>query len=235
MTSVREVMTTPVLSVRRTTPLKEVAQLLVENNISGLPVVDVDGTVLGVVSEADLLMKEAGEPAVTHRPLARVIGETRTSRAQLDKVHATRTADAMTAPAVTIESSRPISEAARLMTVRNINRLPVVDDGRLTGIVTRADIVRAYARSDEELEDTIRQDVLHRSLWLDPSSFEVHVKDGVASISGSVDRKSTAEMIRDATSVVPGIVEVDTSITWTMNDDRIQPPPVDLISAFGPR
>jgi CBS domain-containing protein len=235
MSTVREVMTSPVLSVRRTTPLKEVAQLLVENKISGLPVVDIDGTVLGVVSEADFLMKEAGETVVSHRPFARVLGESRASRTQLDKVHATRAADAMTAPAITIGSSRPISEAARLMTTRKVNRLPVVDDGRLVGIVTRADLVRAYARSDEELEDTIREDVIHRALWLDPSSFAVHVRDGVASISGHVDRKSTAEMVRHATSVVPGIVDVETSITWAMDDDRVRPAPVDLVTPFGPR
>jgi CBS domain-containing protein len=232
MTSVREVMTTPVLSVRRTTSLKEVAQLLVDNKISGLPVVDIDGTVLGVVSEADFLVKESGEEVVRHRPLAWLLGESRGTRVQLDKVHATRAADAMTAPAITIAPSRPITEAARLMTVRKINRLPVVDEDRLVGIVTRADLVRAYARSDEELEDTIREDVIHRMLWLDPASFNVRVKDGVASISGRVDRLSTAEMLAQAAAAVPGIVDVESSVSWSLDDSRIQAPSVDLISPF---
>jgi CBS domain-containing protein len=235
MTTVREVMTTPVLTVRRTTSLKEVAQLLVEHRISGLPVVDIDGTVLGVVSEADFLLKGSGEGAVRHRPLARLLGESKETRSQLDKVRATRTADAMTAPAITIESGRPISEAARLMSHKKINRLPVVDDGLLVGIVTRADLVRAYARSDEELEDTIRGDVIHRALWLDPAAFAVHVKDGVASISGHVDRKSTADLVAQATAIVPGIVDVEASITWSLDDRQVQPAPVDLVSPFGPR
>jgi CBS domain-containing protein len=235
MTSVREVMTTQVLSVRRTTPLKEVAQLLVDHKISGLPVVDIDGTVLGVVSEADFLIKEIGKDAVRHRPLARVLGESRETRTRFDKIEARRAADAMTAPPITIEPSRPIGEAARLMTERKVNRLPVVDDGRLVGIVTRADLVRAYVRSDGELEETIREDVIHRLLWLDPASFKVRVKDGVASISGHVERRSTAGMIGQATAAVPGIIDVEASITWSLDESKFQPEPVELTSRLGPR
>jgi CBS domain-containing protein len=235
MKTVRDVMATPVVTVRRTTPLKDVAQLLVENRVSGLPVIDVDGSVLGVVSEADFLVKESGEGAVRHRPLARLLGDSRTSRSQLDKVHATRTADAMTAPAITIEPGRPISEAARLMTLRKVNRLPVVEDGRLVGIVTRADLVRAYVRSDADLAETIRQDVIRHTLWLDPAAFAVEVKDGIASISGHVQRRSTAGMVAHATAVVPGILEVEASITWSLDDNKIQPEPVDLVSLIGPR
>jgi CBS domain-containing protein len=237
MTAVREVMTSPVLTVRRTTPLKEVAQLLVDNRISGLPVIDVDGAVLGVVSEADFLWKESGEKVVTHRPLARVIGDSRTSRRLLDKVHAIDAADAMSAPAITIGPDRPVSEAARLMTLRKVNRLPVVDGDVLVGILTRADLVRAYVRSDEQLEETIRQDVLLRILWLDPASFGVSVNDGVASISGHVDRISTAQMIADSVAAVPGIVDVRSSIAWKVDDRKIQPASVDssLVYPIGPR
>jgi CBS domain-containing protein len=230
MTTVRDVMTSEVLSVRRTAPLKVVAQLLVDNKISGLPVVDIDGTVLGVISEADFLIKEIGRETIRHRPLARVLGESRTTRSQLDKVEATRAADAMTAPAITIESSRPISEAARLMTERKVNRLPVVDHDCLVGIVTRADLVRAYARPDRELEETIREDVIHRMLWLDPASFKVRVRDGVASIFGHVERRSTAEMVAQATAAVPGIIDVEWSITWSLDESKVQPEPVDLAS-----
>jgi CBS domain-containing protein len=235
MTSVREVMTSPVVTVRLIAPLKEVAQLLVDNKISGLPVIDVDGTVLGVVSEADFLVKEGGPDAVRHRPLARFIGESRTSRSQLEKLHATRAADAMTAPAITIESSRPVSEAARIMTDHGINRLPVVDADRLVGIVTRADLVRAYVRSDDELADTIREDVIRRMLWLDPGLFNVQVKHGIASISGHVDRRSTAAMVEEATAAVPGIIDVEPSIAWSLDDSKIGPATVDLVHPFGPR
>ena len=114
-----------------------------------MPVVSDDGGLLGVVSEGDFLVKEQGAEAIRHRPLARIFGESRTSRASLAKFEALTAGQAMTAPALTIASDRHISEAAALMTARGVNRLPVVDDGRLVGIVTRADLVRAYVRSDD--------------------------------------------------------------------------------------
>ncbi len=235
MMKVRDVMTHSVLSVRREAPLKEVALVLVDHRISGVPVVDVDGAVLGVVSEADLLMKEQGADAVRHRPLARFLGESRESRTQLAKLAAVTAGEAMTAPAVTIESGRRISEAAALMIARRVNRLPVVDDGRLVGIVTRADLVRAYVRSDDELARTIRDDVLLRILWLDPSVFTVVVTDGVASISGRVERRSTAEMVEQAVSMVPGIMDVHADVTWGLDDSRGELSLVDSVFPFGPR
>jgi CBS domain-containing protein len=235
MSTIQDVMTTRVMTVGRRTPLKEVAQLLVDNKISGMPVIDLDRTVLGVISEADFLVKEGGPDAVRHRPLARLLGESRASRTRIEKLNAIRAADAMTAPAITIESSRPISEAARIMIERRINRLPVVDDGRLVGIVTRADLVRAYVRSDIEIADTIRLDVFARTLWLDPSSFAIDVKEGVVSISGHVERLSTAEMIEQAIATVPGVVGVNAAITWSIDDSTTRPAAGDLMITLGSR
>ena len=154
MLIVRDVMTRSVVSVPLVAPLKEVARALVEHRISGVPVVDVDGTVLGVVSEADFLVKEQGPDEIHYRRLARLIGTPRTSRTQLEKLEAITAHEAMTSPAVTIGSGRPIREAAALMTSRRVNRLPVVDDGELVGIVSRGDLVRAYVRTDDELAAT---------------------------------------------------------------------------------
>lgn len=235
MMTVRDVMTRSVISARRGTSLKGVAQLLVDHRISGVPVVDVDGAVLGVVSEADLLVKEQGADAVRHRPLARFLGESRESRAQLAKLGAVTAAEAMTVPAVTITSGRSIHEAAAIMTARRVNRLPVVDDGRLVGIVTRADLVRAYVRSDDELAKAIREDVLLHILWLDPALFTVVVADGVASIAGRVDRRSTAEMVERFVSMVPGIVDVHADVTWALDDSRAERASFDPMFPFGPR
>ena len=186
MMTVRDVMTTAVLSVRPDAPLKDVARLLVDHGISGVPVVNAEGVVLGIVSEADFLIKEQGAEQVRHRPLARLFGESRESRTQLAKLEAATAAAAMTSPALTIEPSRPMSEAAAIMTTRGVNRLPVVADGVLVGIVTRADLVRAYVRTDDELAATIRDDVLLRILWLDPAAFSVEVRNGIASVKGQV-------------------------------------------------
>jgi CBS domain-containing protein len=235
MMTVGDVMIRSVVSVQRSTPLKDVAQLLIDNGISGMPVLDVDGTVLGVVSEADLLVKEQGGDAIHHRPLARFFGESAVSRAQLAKLAALTAAEAMTAPAVTITSRQSIHDAAAIMTSRNVNRLPVVDDGRLVGIVSRADLVRAYVRSDDDLAATIRQDVILRMLWLDPALFTVVVNGGVASISGRVERRSTAEMLEHSVRMVPGLVDVHSSVSWSMDDRTLEPAGRDPAFPFGPQ
>ena len=235
MKTVHDVMTQPVVSVQPGTPLKEVAHLLIDNGISGVPVVDAYGVVLGVVSEGDLLVKEQGADAIHHRRLARLVGESAESRAQLVKFEAVTAAEAMTTPAVTITSARSIHDAAGIMTSKRVNRLPVVDDGRLVGMVSRADLVRAYVRSDDELAETIRSDVILRVLWLDPELFSVVVTDGVASISGHVERRSTAEMFERAVRMVPGIVDAHASVTWSTDDSRFEPVTRDPVFPFGPR
>jgi CBS domain-containing protein len=224
-----------VVSVEQGTPLKDVAHFLIDNGISGVPVVDADGAVLGVVSEADLLIKEQGADAIHHRPLARFLGESAEARAQVVKLRAITAGEAMSAPAITITSARSINEAAAIMTSRHVNRLPVVDDGRLVGIVSRADLVRAYIRSDEELGATIRKNVILGILWLDPALFSVAVKDGVASIGGQVERRSTAEMIERAVRMVPGVVDVHASVSWSMDDRTLEPADLDPVFPFGPR
>jgi CBS domain-containing protein len=235
MTAVRDVMTRSVLTVQPSTPLKDVARMLIDNRISGLPVVDADGVVVGVVSEADFLVKEQGAEAISHRPLAMVLGHFSRSRAELAKVVAASAGQAMTSPAITIEPDRPVSEAARTMTASRVNRLPVVDRGRLVGIVTRSDLVQAFVRSDEELAATIRDDVLLHTLWLDPARFTVEVRNGVASIVGRVERRSTAEMVERAVGMVPGIVGVMCQVNWAMDDRDVGPVTADPVFPFGPR
>ena len=141
----------------------------------------------------------------------------------------------MTAPAITTEPGQTISEAARLMTAHRVNRLPVVEDGRLVGIVTRADVVRIYSRSDEQLAQTIHDDVLLRSLWLDPDDFKLDVRDGRVTISGRVGRRSTAEMTERFVREMPGVVDVDADISWDTDDRDIEPPTSDPVFPFSPR
>jgi CBS domain-containing protein len=233
--TVRDVMTTSVITADQGTPLKDVARLLVEHGISGIPVCDANGRVVGVVSEADLVLKGTGPEALPHRPLARVLGDSRSTRAWRAKIDATTAEEAMTSPAVTISPSATIAEAARIMTDRKVNRLVVVDGERLAGIITRADLVRAYVRSDEELAETIRDEVLLRILWVDPSGFRVEVTRGVATVTGHVDRRSMAEVVESAIAMVPGIVRVNADITWSMDDSQIKPPTADAFFPFSPR
>ena len=134
--------------VRTTSPdesLKDVARTLVENRISGMPVCDAEGKVVGVISEGDILFKERGRPEQRSAPLGWLLDGG--SRTDLKKATARTVGDAMTAPAVTIRPSSSATAAARLMIEQGVNRLPVVmQDGRVVGIVTRADLVRAFTR-----------------------------------------------------------------------------------------
>jgi CBS domain-containing protein len=139
----------------------------------------------------------------------------------------------MTSPAVTIEADRSLPDAAAKMTERRINRLPVTENGRLIGIVTRADLVRAYVRSDLQLVQTIRDDVLRRAMWVDPDAFEVDVHDGVVRIGGHVERRSTAELIERVTAMVPGVIAVDADLAWSLDDRDIEAPERDYVSPFG--
>ena len=234
MLTIRDVMSASVVTVKPETPLKEVARMLIDRRISGVPVVDEEGMVLGVISEADLLVKEQGAEAIRHRRLARLLGESTESRAQSVKLGAVTAAQAMTSPAVTIASGRPIPEAAAIMTSRHVNRLPVIDDGRLVGIVSRADLVRAYVRSDEQLAATIREDVILRILWLDPSHFTVTVKEGVAAVTGHVERRSTAEILVETVRTVPGIIDVRAAIRWSIDDSQLKPTANDPMFPYSP-
>ena len=94
-------------------------------------------------------------------------------------------------------------------------------DGELLGIITRADLVRAFVRSDDELTETIRNEVLIREMWLDPDKFTVRVDHGTAHVEGSVQKRSTAEVITRLLAMVPGIVATETIITWTEDDGGV--------------
>jgi CBS domain-containing protein len=199
---VADVMTTDVLSVRPGATLKDVARMLAARAISGMPVVDEDGHVLGVISEADILAKE-------RRPKEETLRERLLGRRDGFKRDARTVGEAMTSPAVTIEAHRWIDGAAALMLDGQINRLPVVDRAdRLVGIVTRADLVRAFAASDERIEREIVEEVLRRELWLDPSAFEVAVSEGEVELAGHVESEAQAELLRSRVRLVPGVVSV---------------------------
>jgi CBS domain-containing protein len=210
---VKEIMSTTVVTVSTDTSLKEVAEVLAERRISGLPVLDGDGAVAGVVSEADILFKERG-PSARHGVFAWLLDRYGVE-GQL-KLEARTAGEAMTSPALVIHPDRLVAEAAHLMLDRRVNRLPVVDrQGKLAGIVTRSDLVRAFARSDETIEREIRDDVLGRTLWLrDPQAITVKVEGGVVTLAGTVDNPMDAELVTVFTGKVPGVVDVESSLTW---------------------
>lgn len=230
MKTVRDVMTRSVLSVGPDTPLKDVARVLIDKRISGLPVVDDEAHVLGVVSEGDLLVKEQKSTAVHHRPLARVFGESEETKHLLAKAEARTAGDSMSSPAITIEPDASVQTAATLMIAHKVNRLPVIEDGKLVGIVTRADVIRTFVQSDEELVQEIRSEILVRRLWVDPAQFTVEVANGVATIHGRVGRRSTAAMVGHMVETLPGIVGVNADVEWSIDDRDVEAPDNDYFS-----
>jgi CBS-domain-containing membrane protein len=175
--------------------------------------------VLGVVSEADILVKEQGPATRRGGIVGRLLTDTVPDSVKL----AARTAaEAMTAPAITVSPEAHVHDAARLMTENGIKRLPVVDShGTLIGIVTRADLVRAFARPDHEIEHEIREDVVRRILWIEAPSVVVRVERGEVRLSGRLERRSDAELLEQFVARVPGVVSVHSTLGWSWDDRKV--------------
>lgn len=213
---VADVMTQEVRCVAPEASLKDVAATLVEHGISGMPVCDRDGRVLGVVSETDILYKERGTRPRRRGPLAWLVERAR--RAEVVKTAARTAGEAMTRPALTIDPGRSVSEAARLMLDRGVNRLPVSKADQLLGIVTRADLVRAFTRTDAEIEREIREEGLARILLLAPGAVSVVVTDGQVRLGGRVERLSDVAILSGFIARVPGVVAVESDVEWQLDD-----------------
>ncbi len=182
--TVKSMMTTDVVTVPPGTAYKEVIERMRQRHVSAVPVVDPDRRVTGVVSEADLLLKE-------ERPSPRPGGALIDSYSDAAKAQARNAASLITTPAVTIRPDATLTEAARLMHHRRVKRLPVVDgDGRLLGIVSRADLLQAFLRSDESIAHEVRDDVLLRTLVIDPETLAVTVEDGIVRLQGELETHS---------------------------------------------
>jgi CBS domain-containing protein len=211
--TVADVMTTDVVVARRSTPFKEVVRLMEERHVGSLPVVDDDGVeVLGVVSEADLLVKEQG------------LGRRR-RRAEAGKAHALVAGDAMTSPAIVLRPEASLHGAARVMHERGLKHLPVVDGhGRLVGIVSRSDLLKVFLRTDDEIRREIVEDVIGRTLWIDASTLDVKVVDGVVTVRGQVERKSLIPVMVGLIQAVDGVVEVEDGLSFELDDSELRPP-----------
>ncbi|MEW1700395.1 CBS domain-containing protein [Streptomyces sp. NPDC091278] len=194
--SVSDVMTHTAVAVGRDAPYKEIVAIMDEWRVSALPVLEGEGRVVGVVSEADLLPKEAfrgEEPGP----------EDSTAAA---KARAVRAGDLMSSPAVTVRADASLSEAARIMARRGVKRLPVVDGiGMLEGVVSRSDLLKVFLRGDGEIAEEIRRVVLGGSA---PSGLDVSVTEGVATLRGTLGNRSLVPLLTRAALAVEGVVDV---------------------------
>lgn len=214
---VRDVMTSPVETVAPTASFKEVAARLRERAISAVPVVDAAGVVMGIVSEGDLLLKEERASLEAGQHLL----ERRRTRVAREKAAGSSAGQLMTRPAITVEAGLAVTEAARLMHQHGVKRLPVVDEsGRAIGIVSRGDLLKVFARSDEDIRREIVDEVIAQTLMLDPGPIAVTVEAGVVRLCGAADRRSDARLIARLAGQVDGVVDVRSDLTYRLDDTR---------------
>jgi CBS-domain-containing membrane protein len=228
---VRDVMTPEVVTVGGQASFKEIAATMAEHRVNALPVLDADGRVAGIVSEADLLLKEelAEAPGGGH------LFQGHRQRVQRAKAAGATAAELMTAPAITVGPDATVTEAARLLHRHGIKRLPVVDlAGPLLGIVSRADLLKVFLRSDAEIAQEIRQEVLVRAMWVDPDSVTVQVRDGVVTLTGQLERRSLIPTVISLVHGIDGVVDVVDQLAFELDDNTIMVPS-DLLISRGPR
>jgi CBS domain-containing protein len=209
---VADVMTADVTTTSPETSLRALARTLGQHGISGMPVIE-DGVVVGVISEADVLAKTRCAPEDTRGRLERLLHPGAPEDAA--KHDAIVVADAMTAPPITIESFCTVATAATRMLEHGVNRLPVLTGGALVGIVTRADIVRAFARPDGEIEQEAREELAFQTaLAGSAGTVLVKVDDGGAILTGFVGSEDQAESLRDAVRQIPGVIDVRSDLSF---------------------
>jgi CBS domain-containing protein len=217
---VRDVMTTDVAYVHEGTSYKRLVQLLAERAVSGVPVVDGKRHVLGVVSEADLLLKQQ-HPADHFQ---RFLLEGKRRRLERAKAGGMAAAELMTRPAVTIGPQATIAEAARLLRKHLVKRLPVVDQlGRLVGIVSRSDLLAVFLRPDEEVRREILEDVIGTDLLMSPARFQITVRDGMVVLQGTCERRSLIPVLVRAIHGVEGVVGVENRLGFDVDDTDTLP------------
>ncbi len=214
--TVRDVMTTNVAAVRKSTPFKEVARALAERRISALPILDEDDRLAGIVSEADLLPKEEYQDE-TGTP----IFATRRERAARERAAGDTAGQLMTTPVITITPEVRVAEAARIMDRAGVKRLPVIDaENRVIGIITRGDLLRVFLRGDDEIREEVVREVFMRMLWADPTRFDVEVRDGIVVLTGEVQQKSDIAVGVRLTRAVDGVVDVINKLTFRFDDTK---------------
>ena len=203
---VRDVMTGEVVAVRLDASYKEMATQLRQYRVSAFPVIDGDRRVIGVVSEADLLVKEAlaSEQAGLPAAIAGIL-----HHKDQQKAEGLTAGDLMTHPAVTVRPEDSVEHAARLMYALQVKRLPVVDAGGcLVGIVSRSDLLTVFDRTDEQIHSEIVNDVILREFLVDPAVFMVAVADGIVTIQGNPETADLGHSLVTRIQHVQGVVAV---------------------------
>jgi CBS domain-containing protein len=208
---VLDIMTIDVLTTTPDASLKEAARTMVKAGVSGLPVVDESGDLVGIITEADFLEREADRSQ--RRLLSAMLHEGG------PVVDAETVGEVMTRDPVVIFPEASVTEAARVMAHHHVKRLPVVDaGGDLVGIISRADVVAVFTRPDDVIEDEIREDIVRRVLLLDVDTLDVKVDNGVVSVSGTAPTATDARLLEALIRRIDGVVRLDSHVIYDVDD-----------------
>lgn len=208
---VLDIMTMDVLTVHPDDSLKDAARTMVRSGVSGLPVVDDDGQLIGIITEADFLEREADR---SRRRLLNAMLQECDSVVDAETV-----GEVMSREPVVIFPEASVTEAARVMAHHHVKRLPVVGpNGELVGIVSRADVVAVFTRPDDVIEDEIREDIIRRVLLLEADSLDVSVKDGVVILEGELPTSTDARLLEELVRRIDGVVRLDSRLRYAIDD-----------------
>ena len=213
--TVSDVMTSRVHVAGPDMPFKLLVRLIEENRVSAIPIVDRSGVPIGIVSEADLLLKERRHELESEHNLV----HPRRRRDNRAKAAGNVASELMTSPPITITSGASLGDAAHVMQERNVRRLVVVDErGRIAGIVSRSDLLRVFLRTDEELREEIVGKLIPQLLWPVPDGIRVAVRWNVVTLTGEVDRKSDVDVLARLALGLDGVVDVVNRLTYRWDD-----------------
>jgi CBS-domain-containing membrane protein len=213
-----DVMATNVITVRLDTPVAKIAEVLLANRISAVPVVNAKDVLVGIVSEGDLIHRvEAGTERHRSWWLELLTGKEVLAH-EFVKSHARKAADVMTHKVVSVQPDAPLGDIASLLEKHRIKRVPVMVNGKIVGIVSRANLVQALVsldhakKSDASVDDlTLHSNIIEQlrsKSWADPTTISVIVNDGAVELWGIVDSETEKDAIRVAVEVTPGVRQV---------------------------
>jgi CBS domain-containing protein len=201
--------------------VKDIAELLLDHDIRCLPVIDIGGALVGVVSEADLVCRE-GYPTVRSHHLAGLIDHAVAEHRHhwTARAEGLTAGEIMTTDVVTCRPDEVIGVVSRRMLEKEVRTLPVVDDGRLVGVLSRHDLLRLFDRPDPEIRQRIQR-ILSSPLWApEGHAVNAEVRDGVVILTGTVRYRSDAHAVSEVVRHLPGVLEVVDRIDWEDEDPK---------------
>lgn len=221
---VSQLMTPEVITVGRDASLKEAARRMIEAGVSGLVVTDADGALQGVITEADFVKTESERRAGKRARLLRWLSREQSAMPDTERL----VGDVMTSEVITLDGEADHAEAARLMRKAGVKRIPIVDgDGRLAGILSRSDIMRAFARADADIVAEIEGHVMGDVLWIDPRRVTIQCIEGNLVLDGRLETRSDATLLEALACRVDGVVSVTSHLEWEIDNTKLEmvPPP----------